>query len=277
MREAAMRSVACLTMCLIPMLANAAQSDAHAPSDPQAYCVIAALTFTRIRGSPAKAAINSDRAIAEELTGALLPCKERSVSHRPVRRQICLRRHHSARPLTLTDDRTNEHVTHSSGSKARVCSFLVPWELDAAILSLHRVSSGNFCSADQRNPRSAVALLLGACHLHAILPFGDGHRMAVAAPTSTFRLNHRIRRARLLDHNIRTAGRTHARAEIGLRNPNGAWISPLGRQANDTQHGLDGRRCKHPGSHGKPPRLCFNLRRRDNEGLNSMVPRLPRQ
>ena len=32
-----MRLVACLTMCLI--LANAAQTDAQAPSDPQAYCV----------------------------------------------------------------------------------------------------------------------------------------------------------------------------------------------------------------------------------------------
>jgi len=83
MREAAMRSVACLTMCLIPMLANAAQSDAHAPSDPQAYCVIAALTFTRIRGSPAKAAINSDLAIAERRTGAWLPCQESSALQWP--------------------------------------------------------------------------------------------------------------------------------------------------------------------------------------------------
>jgi hypothetical protein len=32
--------------------------------------------------SPAKAAINSDRVIAEELTGGLLPCQERSASHR---------------------------------------------------------------------------------------------------------------------------------------------------------------------------------------------------
>jgi hypothetical protein len=34
-----MRLVACLTMCLMPILANAAQMDAQAPSDPQAYCV----------------------------------------------------------------------------------------------------------------------------------------------------------------------------------------------------------------------------------------------
>src|SRR6516164_3602553 len=46
---------------------------------------MAAPTFIPIRVSPAKAAINSDRVIAEELTGALLPCKERSASRRPVR------------------------------------------------------------------------------------------------------------------------------------------------------------------------------------------------
>jgi hypothetical protein len=39
---------------------------------------IAAPTFIRIRVSPAKAAINSDRAIAEKLTGAWLPCQESS-------------------------------------------------------------------------------------------------------------------------------------------------------------------------------------------------------
>ena len=37
--EASMRLVACLAMCLILILANAAQTDAQAPSDPQAYCV----------------------------------------------------------------------------------------------------------------------------------------------------------------------------------------------------------------------------------------------
>jgi len=34
-----MRLVACLTMCLMPILADAAQTDAQDPSDPQAYCV----------------------------------------------------------------------------------------------------------------------------------------------------------------------------------------------------------------------------------------------
>src|SRR5215472_8953210 len=40
-------------------------------------------TFIRIRGSPAKAAINSDRAIAEKLTGAWLPCQESSAPQWP--------------------------------------------------------------------------------------------------------------------------------------------------------------------------------------------------
>ena len=34
-----MRAVACLTMCLMPILAHAAQKDVPVPSDPQAYCV----------------------------------------------------------------------------------------------------------------------------------------------------------------------------------------------------------------------------------------------
>jgi hypothetical protein len=46
---------------------------------------MAAPTFIRIRVSPAKAAISSDRVIAEELTGAWLPCQERSASQRPAR------------------------------------------------------------------------------------------------------------------------------------------------------------------------------------------------
>ena len=75
--EATMRLVACLTMCLTLILANAAQTGAQAPSDSQAYCV------NRIRVNSAKVAINSDRAIAEELTGAWLPCQESSASHRP--------------------------------------------------------------------------------------------------------------------------------------------------------------------------------------------------
>src|SRR5262249_5989381 len=37
--ETVMRPFACLTMCLIPILANAAQGDDQAPSEPQAYCV----------------------------------------------------------------------------------------------------------------------------------------------------------------------------------------------------------------------------------------------
>src|SRR6516162_2296509 len=46
---------------------------------------MAAPTFIPLQVSPAKAAINSDRAIAEELTGSLLPCQERSASHRLAR------------------------------------------------------------------------------------------------------------------------------------------------------------------------------------------------
>jgi hypothetical protein len=48
-----MRLVACLTMCLIPILANA-QTDAQAPSDPQAYCVNRSADFYPYTGEPCK-------------------------------------------------------------------------------------------------------------------------------------------------------------------------------------------------------------------------------
>ena len=54
MREAAMRLVACLTMCLIAILVNAAQTDAQAPSDPQGYCVNRSADFYPYTGEPCK-------------------------------------------------------------------------------------------------------------------------------------------------------------------------------------------------------------------------------
>ena len=52
--EATMRLVACLTMCLMLMLANAAQTGAQAPSDPQAYCVNGSADFYPYTGEPCK-------------------------------------------------------------------------------------------------------------------------------------------------------------------------------------------------------------------------------
>ena len=71
-----MRLVACLTMCLMAVLVNAAQTDAQAPSDPQAYCVNHSADFYPYTGEPCKS--NSDWAIVEKLTGAWLPCRENS-------------------------------------------------------------------------------------------------------------------------------------------------------------------------------------------------------
>jgi hypothetical protein len=51
---AAMRLIACLTMCLMPISANAAQTDAQAPSDPQAYCVNRSADFYPYMGEPCK-------------------------------------------------------------------------------------------------------------------------------------------------------------------------------------------------------------------------------
>ena len=54
MREAAMRLVACLTMCCMPIFANATQTDAQAQSDPQAYCVNRSAEFYPYTGEPCK-------------------------------------------------------------------------------------------------------------------------------------------------------------------------------------------------------------------------------
>jgi hypothetical protein len=54
MREAAMRLVACVTMCLMAVLVNAAQTDAQAPSDPQGYCVSRGDDFYPYTGEPCK-------------------------------------------------------------------------------------------------------------------------------------------------------------------------------------------------------------------------------
>jgi hypothetical protein len=52
--EATMRLVACLTMCLMLILANAAQTDAQAPPDPQGYCVNRSADFYPYMGEPCK-------------------------------------------------------------------------------------------------------------------------------------------------------------------------------------------------------------------------------
>jgi hypothetical protein len=54
LREATMRLVACLTMCLMPIFANATQTYAQVPSDPQAYCVNGSADFYPYTGEPCK-------------------------------------------------------------------------------------------------------------------------------------------------------------------------------------------------------------------------------
>jgi hypothetical protein len=54
MREATMRLFACLTMCLMPILANAGQTGARAPSAPQAYCVNRGADFYPYTGEVCK-------------------------------------------------------------------------------------------------------------------------------------------------------------------------------------------------------------------------------
>ena len=49
-----MRLVACLTLCLMLIMASAAQTDAQAPSDHQAYCVNEGADFYPFTGEPCK-------------------------------------------------------------------------------------------------------------------------------------------------------------------------------------------------------------------------------
>jgi hypothetical protein len=49
-----MRLVACLTVCVIPVVANAAQTESQLPSDPQAYCVNRGADFYPYTGEPCK-------------------------------------------------------------------------------------------------------------------------------------------------------------------------------------------------------------------------------
>jgi hypothetical protein len=53
-RRAAIRLVACLTMCLMPILASATQAHAQAASDPQAYCVNRSADFYPYTGELCK-------------------------------------------------------------------------------------------------------------------------------------------------------------------------------------------------------------------------------
>ena len=49
-----MRFIACVTACLLPMLANAAPTAAQTSSDPQAYCVNPDADFYPYTGEPCK-------------------------------------------------------------------------------------------------------------------------------------------------------------------------------------------------------------------------------
>jgi hypothetical protein len=72
LREAAMRLVACLTMCLAPIVANAGQADVQAPSDPQAYCVNRSADFYPYRGEPCKSGYQLGSGNCRQTNGRLV-------------------------------------------------------------------------------------------------------------------------------------------------------------------------------------------------------------
>src|SRR5947209_3831013 len=74
--------VACLKTCLLMAILESA-AHAQAPSDPQSYCVNRSADFYPYTGEPCKSGYQPDRAIAEELTGAWLPCQEASALQWP--------------------------------------------------------------------------------------------------------------------------------------------------------------------------------------------------
>src|SRR5262249_11360541 len=82
-REATMHLVACLTMCLMPILANTAQTDAQAPSDPQAYCVNRSADFYLYTGEPCKSGYQLGAGNCRKTDGRRLPCRESSALEWP--------------------------------------------------------------------------------------------------------------------------------------------------------------------------------------------------
>src|SRR6516225_12287379 len=101
-----MRLIACVTACLVPILADAAQMAPKLRPTVKRIVLIAVRTFIPIRVSPAKAAINSDRAIAGKQTGTLLPCQERSAWHRPARSNYPLKTDFPRAPRLAADARS---------------------------------------------------------------------------------------------------------------------------------------------------------------------------
>jgi hypothetical protein len=73
-----MRLVACLTMCLMPILANAAH--AQAPSDPQGYCVNRSADFYPYTGEPCKSGYQLGVAVPREQCAAMDGTKAEEVS-----------------------------------------------------------------------------------------------------------------------------------------------------------------------------------------------------
>jgi hypothetical protein len=49
-----MRLVACLAICLMPIMASAAQTGDQGPSNPEAYCVDGSAAFYPYTGAPCK-------------------------------------------------------------------------------------------------------------------------------------------------------------------------------------------------------------------------------
>jgi len=119
-----MRLIACVTACLVPILAGAAQMAPQLRPTVKRIVLIAMRTFIPIRVSPAKAAINSDRAIAGKQTGALLPCQERSASHRTARSNYPLKTEFPRAPRLAADARpqpsARKHPFRVTNSKTRI-------------------------------------------------------------------------------------------------------------------------------------------------------------
>jgi len=67
-----MRLAAYVTACLIPTLANAAQTDAQAPSYPQAYCVDRSADFYPYTGEPCKSGFQLGSGNCRQTDGRLV-------------------------------------------------------------------------------------------------------------------------------------------------------------------------------------------------------------
>ena len=112
-----MRLVACLTMCLTVILVNAAQTDAQAPSDPQAYCVNRGADFYPYTGEPCKSGYQLGSGNCRKTDGRIVavPCVDGSELARRIFTSLCWSVQPCVRPFGAVHTTAGHNALRGSG------------------------------------------------------------------------------------------------------------------------------------------------------------------